>query len=377
MTSMDEDRLWVTQAKRWVIKIGSALLTNDGQGIDAQAINGWVDQIVELRKQGLEVILVSSGAVAEGIQRMGIKERPKALHDLQACAAIGQMGLVQTYETAFQRHNLHTAQLLLTHEDFASRKRYLNAQSTIETLLKMGVVPIINENDTVATDEIRLGDNDTLGALVVNLTSANILAILTDQLGLFDSNPRENPNAKQIFHARASDANLQIMASPKGGALGSGGMLTKVLAAQKAARSGGHTLIASGREPRVLPRLLAGERLGTFIVADVAPLTARKQWLSGQIQLQGRLVLDEGAVKALQEHKSLLPIGVLDSKGMYTRGDLVECVNEKGEAIARGLINYDSRDTHKIKGTSSENIENILGYVDEFELIHKDNLVLS
>ena len=364
-------------ARRLVVKIGSSLLTNDGRGLDQAAIAAWADQIARLTLSGREVVLVSSGAIAEGMSRLGWARRPKSIHELQAAAAVGQMGLVQVYESCFRRHDLRAAQVLLTHEDLAERKRYLNARSTLSTLLRLRVIPVINENDTVATDEIRFGDNDTLGALVTNLVEADLLVILTDQAGLFSADPRKHPEAMLLGHAHAGDAELERIAGGAGSELGRGGMLTKVLAAKRAARSGAHTLIASGREPEVLLRLAAGEHIGSLLQARSGSLAARKQWLADNLMVYGRLHLDAGAVKALRiDGKSLLPIGVHAVEGDFDRGALVSCIAPDGSEVARGLINYGALDTGRILRAPSSSIESRLGYVDEPELIHRDNLVL-
>lgn len=364
-------------SQRLVVKVGSSLVTNSGAGLDHVAIANWAAQIAELKKMGREIVLVSSGAVAEGMQRLGWKKRPSAIHDLQAAAAVGQMGLVQVYETCFRQHGLHTAQILLTHDDLSNRKRYLNARTTLRTLLQLNVIPIINENDTVVTDEIRFGDNDTLGALVTNLIEADTLVILTDQSGLFSADPRKDPSATLIQEARAGNLELEKMAGGAGSDIGRGGMLTKILAAKRAARSGAHTIIASGREPDVLVRLGRGEAIGTQLIAETMPIAARKQWLADHLQVRGKLVLDEGATKALShEGKSLLPIGVCDLSGEFERGAVVTCVDLNGREIARGLVNYDTSEIKKIMRQPSSKIESILGYVDEMELIHRDNLVL-
>lgn len=365
------------RAKRWVVKIGSALLTNDGQGLDQQAISRWVDQIAALQSSGLEVVLVSSGSVAEGMTRLGWSERPSEIYNLQAAAAVGQMGLVQAYETNFQRHSMHTAQILLTHEDHSNRKRYLNAQATLRSLLGMGVVPVVNENDTVVTKEIRFGDNDTLGALVANLVEADALILLTDQDGLFTADPRHDKTATLISEARSEDESLSAMAGD-GGKLGRGGMATKVRAAQLAARSGAVTVIASGREDDVLLRLRDAEALGTLLVPEKSPVVARKQWIAGHLQARGNLVLDEGAVRALRERgKSLLPAGVRSVSGDFSRGEMVIISDEFGRIIARGLVNYGVDAADKIIGKSSREIESILGFMGEEELVHRDNLVLA
>ena len=365
------------QKKRWVIKIGSALLTNDGEGLDKPAIQSWVAQIAALCEQGIEPVLVSSGSVAEGMQRLGWTERPSEVYKLQAAAAIGQMGLIQVYESFFQAHQLHTAQVLLTHDDLSHRKRYLNARSTLRTLVGLGTVPVVNENDTVATDEIQFGDNDTLAALVANLLEADLLVILTDQQGLFDREPRQHSDAKLISEGHAGDEQLEGMASSKGGSLGRGGMATKVRAAKRAARSGTATLIASGRNPNVLASIAAGEEVGTLLLPTHAPLAARKQWLASHLQTRGQLRLDQGAVKVLrQSGKSLLSIGVTAVDGSFHRGEIVACLAPDGQEVARGLVNYSSEETAKILRQPSDKIAAILGYVDEPELIHRDNLVL-
>lgn len=366
----------LSSASRWVVKIGSALITNDGRGLDARAIRGWVDQIAELRHRGKQVLLVSSGAVAEGMARLGLQQRPHALHELQAVAAIGQMGLIECYENCFRAHQLHCAQVLLTHEDLSNRQRYLNARSTLTTLLGMGVVPIINENDTVATDEIRLGDNDTLGALVTNLVEADALVILTDQQGLFNKDPRQHDDAELITEAAANDRSLLDLAGG-GGRLGSGGMRTKVTAAQRAARSGADTVIASGAIDNVLLQIADGNNPGTLLAAGTETITARKQWLANQLNPRGQLQLDAGASHALcQSGVSLLPVGVTKVSGDFVRGDLVSCLDHEGREIARGLVNYGAPEADRIRGAGSDKIETILGYVDEPELIHRDNLVL-
>ena len=364
-------------SKRLIIKVGSSLVTNDGRGLDQAAIQNWASQIASLRNMGKEVVLVSSGAIAEGMLRLGFAKRPSEIDELQACAAVGQMGLAQIYETSFRQHNLGTAQVLLTHADLADRERYLNARSTLRTLLRFGVVPIINENDTVVTDEIKLGDNDTLGALVANLIEADALIILTDQTGLYSADPRKNPEATLIHQATAGDPSLEVMAGGAGSSVGRGGMLTKILAAKRAANSGAHTVIAWGREENVLTRLMQGELIGTHLVAQTEPLAARKQWLQDHLQTTGQFVLDDGAVdKLVKEGKSLLPIGVLEVRGEFGRGAAVTCINQAGVAIARGLSNYASSDARRIKRHASSEIAEILGFIEESELIHRDNLVL-
>ncbi|HEX2198622.1 MAG TPA: glutamate 5-kinase [Burkholderiales bacterium] len=367
----------IAQARTLVVKVGSSLVTNEGRGLDAAAIARWAVQVAALRELGRRVVLVSSGAIAEGMQRLGWSRRPHAMHELQAAAAVGQMGLVQCYESCFRGHGLHTAQVLLTHADMADRQRYLNARSTLRTLLDMGVIPVINENDTVVTDEIKLGDNDTLGALVTNLIEADALVILTDQAGLYDSDPRKNRSARLIEKADALDPGLEAMAGGTGSAVGKGGMLTKVRAARRAARSGAHTVIASGREPDVLLRLARGEHIGTLLAAGTVPLAARKQWLADHLTLSGRVRLDPGAVRALtRDGKSLLPVGVVQVSGDFVRGEVVGVMDAEGRELARGLINYSAEESRRIMGRPSGEIEAILGYVDEPELIHRDNLVL-
>jgi len=367
-----------SECQRWVIKIGSALLTNDGQGLALEAIDSWVEQMARLQQQGREVLLVSSGAVAEGMTRLGWSRRPHALHELQAAAAVGQMGLVQAYESRFQQYGLRTAQVLLTHDDLANRQRYLNARSTLRTLLQLGVIPVVNENDTVTTEEIRFGDNDTLAALVANLIEADLLIFLTDQQGMLDSDPRSNPDARLIPEAQAGDPRLETMAAGSGGALGRGGMLTKVRAAARAARSGAMTLIASGRQENILARIAADEAVGTRLLPACEPFAARKQWLAGQLQIRGRLLLDAGAVQVLRTAgRSLLPVGVTAVEGTFERGDLVVCVGPDGGEVARGLVNYKAAESRRIIGQPSSRIEALLGYVDEPELIHRDNLVLT
>ena len=366
----------IPETRRWVIKIGSALITGDGRGLDRDRLRHWVDQVADLISAGTEVVIVSSGAVAEGMNRMGWARRPGSLHDLQAAAAIGQMGLVQAWESCFQRRGLHTAQVLLTHDDLSDRKRYLNARSTLRALVGFGVVPVVNENDAVANEELRFGDNDTLAALVANLIEAELLVLLTDQHGLYDADPRSNPDAKLVSHAAAGDASLDLMAGD-GGLLGRGGMQTKLRAARLAARSGAATVIAYGRAEDVLARLKRGEGLGTLLTPSQGPDAARKRWLAGQLQARGRLVLDPGAVSVLREFgRSLLAVGVKEVLGDFRRGEMVVCVAEDGREIARGLVNYGASEARQIRGRSSAEFEQILGYVDEDELIHRDNLVL-
>lgn len=362
---------------RWVIKIGSELLTNNGAGLDTHLMQRWVDQMVALRALGIEVVVVSSGAVAEGMRRLGWPQRPDSIHALQAAAAVGQMGLVQAWESRFQVHGLHTAQVLLTHDDLSDRTRYLNGRATLLTLLRLQVIPVVNENDTVVTDEIRFGDNDTLAALVANLVEADRLVILTDQNGLYERDPRKDPEAPLIREAQASDPRLMEVAGGSGGPLGRGGMITKVRAAALAARSGARTTIASGRSPEVLAALAAGEAPGTTLLPDTSPYNARKQWLAGHLQMRGRLTLDAGAVKRLREAgSSLLPVGVVAVHGQFSRGEMVACEDEQGQRVACGLVNYDADEATKLVRRKSSEIQQILGYMNEEELIHRDNMVV-
>ncbi len=366
----------LSETRRWIIKIGSALITADGRGLDRDSLRHWVDQIADLIELGNEIVIVSSGAVAEGMKRMGWTQRPGSLHDLQAAAAIGQMGLVEAWESCFQRRGLHTAQVLLTHDDLSDRKRYLNARSTMRALVGCRVVPVVNENDAVANEELRFGDNDTLAALVANLVEAELLVLLTDQRGLYDADPRTNPDASLVEQAAASDPALDEMAGEVG-RFGSGGMQTKLRAARLAARSGATTVIASGRIENVLLRLKQGDSPGTRLTPSQGPDAARKRWLAGQLQVHGRLVLDPGAVRVLRESgRSLLAVGVRAVEGDFRRGEMVACVTEDGREIARGLVNYGADEARRISGRPSNEIERILGYLDEEELIHRDNLVL-
>jgi glutamate 5-kinase len=364
-------------ARRIVVKVGSSLVTNEGRGVDAQAIGNWSRQLAALAQQGRELVMVSSGAIAEGMQRLGWPQRPKELHELQAAAAVGQMGLVQIYATHLSAHGLTSAQVLLTHADLADRERYLNARSTLLTLLSLKVIPVINENDTVVNDEIKFGDNDTLGALVANLVDADAYVILTDQRGLYASDPRKDPRARFIEHAVAGDPALEAMAGGAGSSIGRGGMLTKVLAAKRAAGSGTSTLIAWGREDDVLLRLAAGENIGTTLVAGTAKLAARKQWMVDHLQLRGSVRVDDGAVSKLRdEGKSLLPIGVHEVQGDFVRGDVIAVCTQAGVEVARGLANYSATEARLIARKSSTQIEALLGYANEPELIHRTNLVL-
>jgi len=379
---INNDKLKVTRAnfskaRRIVVKIGSSLLTAGGQGLNKPAIADWVSQMAYAHSQKIDIVLVSSGSVAEGVCRLGLKQRPDTLHELQAAASVGQMGLIQAFENKFQRHELHSAQVLLTHDDLSDRQRYLNARSTLLTLLGFGVVPVVNENDAVATDEIRFGDNDTLAALVANLIEADLLIILTDQIGLFDSDPGINPDAQLISKISVNDSQLDKVAGESRSGLGRGGMYTKVRAARLAARSGAATVIVSGNIDSVISSVISGSNLGTYLVPDIAPLVARKQWLAGQLQVKGQLILDDGAVNILRNAgKSLLAVGVKSATGQFNRGDLVSCVTEKKQEVARGLINYSSDELDKIAGKASVEFEQLLGYADDDELIHRDNLVI-
>jgi glutamate 5-kinase len=364
-------------ARRIVVKVGSSLVTNEGRGIDAEAIGQWCRQLAVLAREGREMVMVSSGAIAEGMKRLGWAQRPVELDRLQAAAAVGQMGLAQMYETQLRAQGLGSAQVLLTHADLADRERYLNARSTLLTLLSLRIIPVINENDTVVTDEIKFGDNDTLGALVANLIDADLLVILTDQRGLYTADPRKDPNATLLTTARAGDPTLEAMAGGAGSAIGRGGMLTKVLAAKRAAGSGASTVIAWGREPDALLRLAEGQAIGSWLLADTAKLTARKQWMADHLQLRGALVVDAGAEQKLREAgKSLLPIGIVEVHGEFQRGDVVAVRNQAGGDIARGLANYASPEARLIARHASSDIARLLGYSAEPEMIHRDNLVL-
>lgn len=365
------------QARRWVIKIGSSLVTARGRGLDADAIRAWTAELAALHADDVEVLLVSSGAVAEGMSRLGWTRRPHALHSLQAAAAVGQMGLVQAYEAAFKAHGIRTAQILLTHDDVADRQRYLNARSTLRALAELRVVPIVNENDTVANDEFRFGENDTLAALVANLVEADVLVMLTDTEGLYERDPRQYPDARVVHEGVAGDPELTAIAGGAGSAWGRGGMATKVDAAARAARSGTASVIAPGHEARVLARLHAGETIGTLLEPQQEPLMARKRWLANQLRVGGRLVVDAGAARALRErHVSLLAVGVQAVSGSFRRGEVVACVDPGGVEVARGLVNYSADEIERLKGRPSGDIESILGYVVEPELIDRDNMVI-
>ena len=364
-------------ARRIVVKVGSSLVTNEGRGLDAEAISQWSEQLAALVKGGREVIMVSSGAIAEGMKRLGWTTRPKAIHELQAAAAVGQMGLVQMYETKLRENGIGSAQVLLTHADLADRERYLNARSTLLTLLQLGVVPVINENDTVVNDEIKFGDNDTLGALVANLVEADVLIILTDQKGLYTADPRKDPAARFVHEAKAGDVALEAMAGGVGSSIGRGGMITKILAAKRAAGSGASTVIAWGREPQALTRLIQGEAIGTLLVAQTQKMQARKQWMADHLQLRGSVTVDPGAASMVQSGgKSLLPIGMTGIQGDFSRGDVIAIKDSDGIEIARGLANYSSAEARLICRKVSSEFERLLGYTGESEMVHRTNLIL-
>lgn len=378
MSESMSNRVHYGASRRWVVKVGSSLVTNDGRGLDEQAISAWAHQMAALSQLGKKMVLVSSGAVAAGMVTLGWSTRPHALHDLQAAAAVGQMNLIHAYERVFATHGLHTAQVLLSYADLTDRQRYLNARSTLRTLLDLGIVPIVNENDTVSTEELRFGDNDTLASLVANLIEADLLVLLTDQAGLFSADPRSDPKAELIAEGRSGDPALSALATPRPGALGRGGMITKLGAAERAARGGAATIIASGRVAHVLPAIADGQETGTLLVPGRAPLVARKQWIYGHLKSRGELLIDAGAVRVLQEGgKSLLPVGITDVRGEFLRGDLVVCRGADGSEVARGLANYSASECRQIAGQPSGRIESILGYVDETEVIHRDNMVVA
>ena len=370
-----DDRQILLTARRWVVKVGSALLTADGRRLDKGVIHGLVQQLITLRERGCEVVLVSSGAVAAGAVRLGFEDRPEDLHSLQAAAAVGQSALIRSYEEALAPQGINTALVLLSHADILARDRYLNARGTLGRLIDLGVIPVVNENDSVVTDEIRLGDNDTLAALVANLIDADVLLVLTDQDGLCDANPRENPDAAVISAAEVDDPRLDTMVG-EGGQFGRGGMVTKLNAARLAARSGAVTVIANGRVPEVIPKVAAGEQLGTLLSTRHRPQSARKQWLASLLHIQGRLVLDAGAAAVVAAgDKSLLPVGVIAVEGDFVRGDLVACVDVEGRQIARGLVNYSAEEALQLQGKPSKEIPVILGYGGDAEIIHRDNMV--
>ncbi|RUP25887.1 MAG: glutamate 5-kinase [Curvibacter sp.] len=376
MTAINESRV-LADARRIVVKVGSSLVTNEGRGLDEAAISEWCRQLAQLVRSGREVVMVSSGAIAEGMKRLGWAVRPKEVHELQAAAAVGQMGLAQMYETKLRENGLGSAQVLLTHADLADRERYLNARSTLLTLLRHRVVPVINENDTVVNDEIKFGDNDTLGALVANLVEADALVILTDQKGLYTADPRRDPAAQFVHEARAGDLALEAMAGGAGSSIGKGGMITKILAAKRAAGSGASTVIAWGREPDALVRLTQGESIGTLLVAQTAKNQARKQWMADHLQMRGAVLVDDGAVAKLRdEGKSLLPIGMTAVEGEFSRGDVIAIKDATGAEVARGLSNYASAEARLMCRKASAEFERLLGYVAEPEMVHRDNLVL-
>ena len=376
--TMENASLMMRDARRIVVKVGSSLVTNEGRGLDETAIGEWCRQLSLLVHSGCEVIMVSSGAIAEGMKRLGWTRRPHEIHELQAAAAVGQMGLAQMYETKLRENGLGSAQVLLTHADLADRERYLNARSTLLTLLKLGVLPVINENDTVVNDEIKFGDNDTLGALVANLVDADALVILTDQKGLYTADPRTNVSAQFVHEAKAGDPALELMAGGAGSSLGRGGMITKILAAKRAAGSGTSTVIAWGREPDVLLRLTQGESIGTLLVAQTQKTQARKQWIADHLQLRGSVTVDAGAVAKLRdEGKSLLPIGMTAVEGDFSRGDVIAVRDASGQEMARGLANYASTEARLICHKPSSEFEKLLGYAAEPEMVHRDNMVLT
>jgi glutamate 5-kinase len=365
-------------ARRIVVKVGSSLVTNEGRGLDEQAIGEWCRQLSALVRDGREVIMVSSGAIAEGMKRLGWTTRPQELHELQAAAAVGQMGLAHMYETKLRENGLGSAQVLLTHADLADRERYLNARSTLLTLLTHGVLPVINENDTVVNDEIKFGDNDTLGALVANLVEADALIILTDQKGLYTADPRRDPAATFVHEARAGDAKLEDMAGGAGSSIGKGGMITKILAAKRAAGSGASTVIAWGREPDALLRLTQGEAIGTLLVAQTQKQQARKQWMADHLQLRGSVTIDNGAVSKLKgDGSSLLPIGMTGVDGDFSRGEVIAILDNQGQEVARGLANYAAAEARLLCRKPSSQMSELLGYAAEPEMVHRDNLVLS
>ena len=374
---MSIKRKQISTTSRWVVKVGSSLVTKNGRGLNMDAIKNLASQIATLTKSGKEIILVSSGAIAEGMNRLGWEKRPNAVYELQAAAATGQMGLVQAYESCLQQHDLHSAQVLLTHEDLQDRKRYLNARTTFRKLLDLKVIPVVNENDTVSTDEIKFGDNDTLAALVSNLVEAQALIILTDQNGVYLKPPSDSSNNELIDEISANDSLLDEVAGPSSNQLGRGGMKTKISAARIAARAGAATIIALGKIPEILLNISKDNSYGSLLLPDSEPLAARKQWIANQLYTQGELILDDGACRVIcTEGKSLLPIGVIGVNGNFDRGEVVSCLDNTGNEIARGLVNYSSHESNKLKGRASGDIESVLGYVDEPELIHRDNLVV-
>ncbi len=379
LSTLETKKLGTQKSKpRWVVKIGSSLITDHGAGLHHERLRSWCDDILVLRSKGIDVVLVSSGSIAEGCARLGFEVRPVESHLQQAAAAVGQAGLIQAYQSIFVEQGVHAAQILLTHDELQDRQRYLNARSTLNTLLELGVVPIVNENDTIATDEIRFGDNDTLGALVTNLLEAEVLVILTDQSALYTADPAKDPNATVISEAFADDESLlEIAGSGSSSGLGSGGMYTKVVAAGLASRSGAMTYLVSGLEPKVLTRLYSGEQIGTRFKSRQAVISARKRWLAGQMKPKGQLVLDAGALlKVCQEGSSLLSVGISRLSGHFKRGDVVECLSLEGVKIAVGLVNYSSEEVKYLKGKPTSEMECLIGYCAEPELIHRDNLVI-
>lgn len=372
----ESKKIW-SEAKRIVVKVGSSLVTKEGKGVDQEAIAIWARQVAELKKKGIDVVWVSSGAVAEGVARLGWTKRPKRIHEQRAAAAVGQMGIIQAYEKNFMACGMQTAQILMTHADLANRERYLNAKQTLLTLLNLNVVPIINENDTVVTNEIKVGDNDTLGALVTNLIEAEILVILTDQIGLFTADPRSNPKAELVKVGKADDPKYELMAGGAGSDIGKGGMLTKVRAAKRASQSGASTIIASGREKDVLIRLAEGQSIGTLLYGDRKKLSARNQWMMDHLQLKGHCIVDDGAAAAIRAGKSLLPVGVKAVEGQFLRGEVIACLDMEGNEICRGLVNYSSDDARRIMGLHSDEILEELGFLDQRELIHQDNMAFT
>ncbi len=368
----------LSTAKRIVIKVGSSLLTDLELGLNRGRITDYSSQIVELIDDDREVVLVSSGAIAEGCVRLGWSERPEEIAKLQAAAAVGQMGLTQAYETALGQMDRKSAIVMLTHEDIADRQRYLNAKSTLVELMSLGVIPVINENDSVATEEIRFGDNDTLAAMVSSLIEADLLVLLTDVDGLFESDPKLGAAGELIDSAFAADAQLDNLPSKSKNAMGRGGMVSKIKAARIAAAGGAHTIIASGRAKDSIRNILYGQQVGTLLAATTDPLTARKRWIANQVHFKGVLVLDNGAVLKLRSQgSSLLSVGVKSVEGNFLRGDIVKCVDDKGTLVAQGVINYSSDDARTIKGVVSERFSDVLGYLGEEELVHRDNLIVA
>ena len=373
------DKVDLKHGARLVVKIGTSVITNNKNAVCDRMINTLASQISTLQKEGFKVIIVSSGAIAAGVHRMGWKQKPKKISHLQAAAAVGQVSLVETYEKEFKKNGLTTAQVLITGEDFSSRKRYLNSRATFETLLNENILVIVNENDTVSTDEIKVGDNDTLAASIANAIQADLFVILTDQKGLFTENPTSSSQAELIKSVDADDEMLSRVASKSHSEFGTGGMETKIKAARIVAGLGIDTIIASGFEVDILLKIKSKNFVGTTILSGKKnkAISAKKQWILNHIKAKGKLYLDSGAIAALvQFNKSLLPVGIVKIDGRFDRGDLVVCMTEKGVEVARGLINYSSLEAEKISGLLSEQIEKELGYMEEPEVIHKDNLIL-